>query len=99
MIKAGQKRKQSNTETVAKLFCNPSTAAICDLLLKESDETLRAFFKDLYGALEALAGETTKAAIGLGDPEKVIKEAGINALPVVRKLGARISELAEVNND
>ena len=90
MIKAGQKKKKNNTETVRVFFCEPNTVKVVELLLTLTDDELRSFFAAFYEALQAIGSETTFAAIGIGDPEKVIQQAGTTAPLPIRQLGARI---------
>jgi hypothetical protein len=95
VLKAGEKRKLSKPDILAQFFSHPLTVRIVADLLTYDDTQLISFFQQGYAAIETLGGEVTKSAVGLGDPEKLIRLAGEKAPDVVRSLGARIEGLAE----
>lgn len=95
MIKKGEKRTQSKPEIVAAFFAHPLTVKIAADLLTADDANLASFFKTGYDAIQVIGGEVTKSAIGFGDPEKLIRDAGAKAPEVVKALGSRIEGLAE----
>lgn len=95
MIKAGEKRKLSKPDILSIFFSHPITQRICSDLLAVEDTSLISFFQQGYAAIETVGGEVTKSALGLGDPEKLIRKAGEVSPDVVKALGKKIEALAE----
>lgn len=95
MLKAGAKRKKDKPAIVAEFFNDPVTAKIAADLLTLSDSDLVLFFRRGYETIQLIGSEVTKSAIGMGDPEALIKKAGENAPEAVKKLGLKIEGLAE----
>lgn len=99
MIKAGEKRKLSKPDILSTFFSHPVTVKIVADLLVMDDAQLVTFFQQGYAAIETLGGEVTKSAVGFGDPEKLIRDAGEKSPDVVKALGARIERMAEQIKD
>lgn len=95
MLKAGEKRKLSKPDILATFFSHPLTTRIIGDLLTVDDDQLISFFQQGYAAIETLGGEVTKSALGLGDPEKLIRTAGEKSPEIVKTMGKRIEGLAE----
>lgn len=95
MLKAGEKRKQSKPVILATFFSHPITVKLVSDLLTVEDSSLIGFFQQGYAAIETIGAEVTKSAVGLGDPEELIREAGELSPDVVKALGRKIETLAE----
>ena len=94
-MKPGEKRKQSKPVVLSTFFNHPVTTKLVSDLLTVEDSSLITFFQQAYAAIEALGGEVTKSAVGLGDPERLLREAGELSPDVVKALGRKIEAMAE----